>query len=353
MAGRARLALITGYLEIQNFPKALTAAQEALSTDPDNPAFLEAMGRSQYASKQYKQAAGSFERLTTLRPQDAKTLLLLADSYLAVSDKEKALEVVQNALRIQPDLLAAQLGLIRMYVADGRRDEALAIARQIQKQRPKEPAGYKAEGDLLYAIQRFEDARSVMERGFRITASSTLIPHLHLVLLRLHRETDAQALANKWIKENPEDLEVRAYLAQHALEAKDYGTAIRLYREVVAIQPTMPFVLSNLAWALQQTNDNAALEYAERANQLLPGHPLIMDTLGWILVERGDLGRGLPLLQQAAALTPDTFTVRLHFAKALIRAGQVAAARKEVESLTNGVKDVEGSAELAELRKQL
>ena len=32
-----------------------------------------------------------------------------------------------------------------------------------------------------------------------------------------------------------------------------------------------------------------------------------------------------------------------------------AAARKEVESLTNGVKDkdVEGSAELAELRKQL
>src|SRR5262249_47884570 len=163
------------------------------------------------------------------------------------------------------------------------------------------------------------------------TSSPSLVPSLHLTLLRLGRQADADTLVHKWLQENPKEIEVRSYLAQRALESKQYALAANLYKEILAIQPAMPFMLNNLAWASHQAKDPKAQQYAEQANQLMPNQSSIMDTLGWILVENGDLSRGVPLLQKAVQLTPDSLLVRLHFAKALIRAGQSDAARREVE----------------------
>jgi thioredoxin-like negative regulator of GroEL len=58
-----------------------------------------------------------------------------------------------------------------------------------------------------------------------------------------------------------------------------------------------------------------------------------MDTLGWILVENGDTPRGLELLGRASEMAPGAYDFRLHFAKALIKAGRKEAARKELEVL--------------------
>src|SRR5262249_16200323 len=149
------------------------------------------------SAKQYNEAAASFGRLVTLRPQDPRALLLLADAYFAGSDKERALDAMQKALRIKPDLLAAQLGLIRFYRTEGKLNEALAIAREMQKQRPKAAGGYESEADLLYAMKRWDEARAVLEKGLKMTSSPGLVPSLHLTLLRLGHQADADALANK------------------------------------------------------------------------------------------------------------------------------------------------------------
>ena len=59
-----------------------------------------------------------------------------------------------------------------------------------------------------------------------------------------------------------------------------------------------------------------------------------MDTLGWILVQRGELERGLEMLGHATELAPEAHNIRLHFAKSLIQAGRKGAARKELEQLS-------------------
>jgi thioredoxin-like negative regulator of GroEL len=58
-----------------------------------------------------------------------------------------------------------------------------------------------------------------------------------------------------------------------------------------------------------------------------------MDTLGWILLQSQQSERGLELLGRAAELAPDAYEIRLHFAKALIKAERKRAARKELEAL--------------------
>jgi Tfp pilus assembly protein PilF len=58
-----------------------------------------------------------------------------------------------------------------------------------------------------------------------------------------------------------------------------------------------------------------------------------MDTLGWILVEQGNTARGLPLLQSASTLAPEVADIRYHLALGLVKSGDKAKARKELEQL--------------------
>jgi len=90
-------------------------------------------------------------------------------------------------------------------------------------------------------------------------------------------------------------------------------------------------LLNNLAWCLAETNDPAALDYAERAYRLAPAHAGIANTYGWVLVQRGETARGIETMRRAVALEPNESQRRLYLAKALIKTGDRAGARKELE----------------------
>ncbi|MDP1898181.1 MAG: PEP-CTERM system TPR-repeat protein PrsT, partial [Sulfurimicrobium sp.] len=103
----------------------------------------------------------------------------------------------------------------------------------------------------------------------------------------------------------------------------------------------------------QQEKDPRALEHAEKANQLAPDNPAILDTLGWMLVEKGDITRGLPLLQKASNLAPDAAEIRYHFVQGLVKSGDKIKARKELEQLLAKGKPFPGIEDAKALLKQL
>ena len=98
--------------------------------------------------------------------------------------------------------------------------------------------------------------------------------------------------------------------------------------------PQVPSMVRNsLAWAYYKLNDPRALEAAEGAYKATPDSALITDTLGWILVEKGDVKRGLPLLQRAAALEPENPEISYHLAVALAKFGDRDAAREKLTKI--------------------
>ena len=119
------------------------------------------------------------------------------------------------------------------------------------------------------------------------------------------------------------------------------------------MQPNAPVILNNLAWVAGQLKDPNALQYAEQANGLLPNSPPMMDTLGWLLVEQGDVTRGVELLQKAVDLSPSTPSIRLNLAKGLIRAGNKEAAKKELEYVLSNTNNEEAQGDARALFKQL
>ena len=148
-------------------------------------------------------------------------------------------------------------------------------------------------------------------------------------------------------------MQFRLYLAESANNRKDYAAASKYYRTLVDAQPNNAAMLNNLAWSLDQSKDPKAIEYAERAYKLAPEQPAVMDTLGVMLVEKGDGARGLELLKKASSKAPQNGMIRLNLAKALVKTGNKDEARKELDELTKLGEKFPAQAEVEKLRQSL
>ena len=119
-------------------------------------------------------------------------------------------------------------------------------------------------------------------------------------------------------------------LAEAAVERKDYPGAARQYKAMLEKQPNDALALNNLAWVSYQLKDPKALEYAEKANEFAPDTAAILDTLGELLLDKGEVKRAVELQQRAVALAPDNAIFRLNFARALIKDGQKQPAKRQL-----------------------
>ena len=125
------------------------------------------------------------------------------------------------------------------------------------------------------------------------------------------------------------------------------------YKLILDLKPNDALALNNLAWAAAQLKDPKALGYAEKANQLAPNNPAILDTLGVLLVDNGDAKRDIESLRQATTLAPNAPGIRLNLARALVRDGQKEAAKTELEILAKLGEAFPAQAEVTRLMQAL
>jgi putative PEP-CTERM system TPR-repeat lipoprotein len=346
---RGRIALVDTLVRADRGRDAVTVAQEALANDPTNPTLLLAASRAQTAAGNRDQAEAILRQLAELKPQSPIPHALLAELYIKAGDSQRAHDALNRALKIKPDYLQAQLTAAHLYSRTGQSDAALVIARDIKRQRPKAPGGYLLEADLLAKDKRWPEADRVLEEGLSKIRASILAVNRHSLLVRSDQQQTAKSFANEWLAANPKDAVFRNHLAERAMRAKDYREATNQYQAILSVTPASAAVLNNLAWASYKLNDPKAVEYADKAYGLAPRSPTVMDTYGWLLVEQGEVARGIELLRKAVESAPQADGVRLNLAKALIRSGDKNAGRHELELLAKKGSSFSEHGEVQEL----
>ncbi|HKQ27029.1 MAG TPA: XrtA/PEP-CTERM system TPR-repeat protein PrsT, partial [Burkholderiales bacterium] len=332
-SANARASLVNFYLRNRDHKSALAAAQDAQAALPNNPAIIQLLGVTQLAGRDTRQAISTFTRLAEVERKSPEPQLQLARAYMAAKQPDDAIRALRAALALRPDLAAAQRDIAAIYVASGRGEEAVREAREVQAKQPEQVFGYILEGEIYAAQKQWNSA----EQSYRSTLKKFDLPQVmartHAVIEASGKRAEADAMAENWIKAHPKDATVLVYLGDRDLAGKRYADAAKRYQTALERHPDNPALLNNLAWVGNELKQSDALQYAERAHELAPQHPAIMDTLGWMLTQRGETERGLDLLGRAAELAPDSHDIRLHFAKALIKAQRKSAARKELEAL--------------------
>lgn len=347
------MLLAAHYLRLGEKQKSLTLAQKLQATNPGNPDVLDLLAQAQLANDDKAAALESYNKLAALVPESAPAQFRIASVHMAMQNQAAASDALKKALSLKPDFLDAQLAQASLEVRKGNHEQALTIARQIQKQQEKSPVGYMLEGDLLMEQKKPALAVKAYEHAFTISKSGPLIVKLHASLSQAGKGKEGGARLTQWLKEHPDDAATRMYLAGTYLADRQNKAAIEQYLIVLRQEPKYVPALNNLAWLYQQEKDPRALEYADKAYQLAGDSPAILDTLGWILVEQGNTIRGLPLLQKATSLVPEAAEIRYHFVLGLVKSGDKAKARKELEQLLASGKNFPKIEEARALLKQL
>lgn len=349
----ARL-LAAHYLLLGEKQKSLNLARKLLVANPSNPDVLDLLAQAQLADGDKQGALESYSKLVSLNPASAPAQFRMASIYMSMQNQPAASDALKKALALQPDYLEAQLAVASLEAGKGNFDQSLAIARRIQKQHGKSPAGFELEGNLLMAQKKPDLAVKAYEQAFSIGKNASLMMKLHGALTQAGKGKEGDTRLLQWLKERPADLSVRMYLAGTYLAGKQNKAAMEQYQIVLKQDSKYVPALNNLAWLYQQEKDlPRALEFAEKANQLAPDSSAILDTLGWILVEQGNTARGLPLLQKAITLTPDAAGIHYHFILGLVKSGDKTKARKELEQLLATGKTFSQIEEAKSLLKQL
>jgi putative PEP-CTERM system TPR-repeat lipoprotein len=313
--------------------KAVTAARSAVTVQPNNPAALELLGAAQFASKDLDNALSTYRKLVDKFPNQAEPRLKLAQVQIAMKQASEARKSLQEAIRLKPDLTEAQLLLGSLEIQSARYDEALKIARQIQQQNPKALAGWALEGDAAQAKKQYPAALAAYERAHKLAPSSATLIGQHQALAGSGRFDEGAKRLADWLAAHPQDHRTRLYLAERLGAHGQYKAAADHYLLLNQQVPGNVVVLNNLASALSKLKDKRALGFAEQALKLKPDNPAVMDTLGWILVQQGQSGRGIKLLQQALSKAPDLGDIHYHYAAALAMGGDKTRARQELEQL--------------------
>lgn len=348
-----RLALIQYWLQQKDNKKAMAAANDAVAAFPDKPDVLDALGRVQQVSGDLNQALSTYGKLASMQPLSPLAHLRMAEIHVANKAKEEAAKSLKKALEIQPDLLEAQRGLILLALDGKRTGEALNIARDVQKQRPKEPTGHILEGDIHASQKNWNEAIAAYRNALKTTPATELAVKTHTAILASGNTSEAEKFAASWSKDHPKDIAFRMHQGDLATARKDYAAATQHYNTALALQPNNALVLNNLAWVSGEMKSPKAMEYAEKANQLAPNQPAFMDTLAMLLAAKGDNAKAIELLRKAMSLAPQAAAIQLNLAKVLVSAGKKDEARKELDALAKLGDKFPGQADVTRLQKEL
>jgi len=348
-----RLLLIDFHLRNKDVKLATSAAQDAVATLPNNPELLDALGRTQLAAGEFNQSIASFNKLAGMQPLSPQPYLRLADVHMANKDKVAAAASLRKALDIKPDLQAAQRGSILLDMEGKNITGALATAKTMQKQGPKDAVGYVLEGDINASQKNWDAAANAYQTGLKQSSSAELAVKLHSVLLAAGKASEAEKFSATWQRDQPKDAVFLLYLGDGAINRKDYAGAEKFYARVTQLQPNNAVAFNNLAWVTARLNKDGAIALSEKANTLAPDQPAFMDTLAVLLSDKGDYAKALEVQTKVVTLQPENPIFKLNLAKIHIKGGKKDLAKVQLDELAKLGDKFGGQKEVAELRKSL
>jgi putative PEP-CTERM system TPR-repeat lipoprotein len=347
-----QLLLIRHYLETGDRARARSLATDLAKAMPGDANVHNALGIVQIADGNQEEAVASFRKAAAAAPRSADFACNLARAELLRQHRDEAKKLLEKALELQPDHLAATSTLATLEMQQGDAQQALARARALQQHKETAAAGHMLEGDLLMMQRKFDSAA----RAYAATSTQAQTGLVAIKSYRALRQTQAADAAKpleEWLSKHPDDARVRLALAQAYQGRGQLKQAAAEYEMVLKKHPDHAATLNNLAWTYHEMRDPRAMETAERAHKLVPDNGAITDTLGWLLVEQGQAQRGVELLRLAAKQAPEVPDIRYHLAVALTKTGANEEARSTLAELVRSGQSFSDLAKAKQLLQQL
>lgn len=346
-----QIRLIELKLRVGETADALLLADELENAQPRNIKVVEIKTRALIAAGQRTRAINSLRQVSYSQYFSAAELAQIAQLQIDLQDFQGAQSTFKTTISRHPDYLPAHSALVSLEAELSGVKSALQMAKALRTAYPTLPIGDMLTGDMLMRAGRPKEAVAAYRAAIAKRDDAALQVRLYNALYKSGAPKKALAGLGAWYAAHPENRTIQRVLAGAYMSAGDTDRAIQAHERIAARDPKDAAVLNNLALLYQRKGDARAVEAARQAYRLAPTQPALLDTYGWVLVQQGELDKGMRFLREAqtrAASSPD---VAYHLAYALNRLGRTAEARRELrEALKSGTEFKEAAAARALLK---
>jgi putative PEP-CTERM system TPR-repeat lipoprotein len=238
---------------------------------------------------------------------------------------------LRKALESDPESRVARRELAILMTRQGRAGEAVGLLETAMDSVPGDVSLLALLADIKMSQGRADEAIALYESARKIQDGAELTAKLYRARRTRGQEELAFAELVESHRQRPDEPLLIRLLADELHARGESSEAIRLYRRLVELRPDSMVAYNNLANLLLPVDAEDALRAALRAHELAPDNASVLDTLGWTLVQLGELERGLAYLREAVARNSRSPTLRYHLAVALDEYGNKVEARRELK----------------------
>lgn len=327
----ARLALAAAALVAGDAGEAEGYVTPVVRDEPANLRALLLFGRALLAQERFDAAGTIARRAQAVGGGSIEPVLLLGDIALQAGRLPEALARFQQAALEEPESYAAIEGLTSVYRAGGVDRALLRRMETVAGNAPGSAVLMEVTGRLYGEMGLLDDAQRCLQRALELDAQrSSAAAMLAAVQARAGAR---QAAAESAMRSGGY---AAALLAALQFEEKnDLESAAREYEAALRQGERSGTAANNLAWlyARQERELDRALELAQQARLLAPRNPAVLDTLGFVHLQRREYTHAIAVLESAARLAADPRAdahepqvvlagIRRHLAEAYLRAGR-------------------------------
>ena len=272
--------------------EAMPILQKGIRNNPDDKRLRLTYARLLVEQDRLDDAKGEFAKLVQENPNDDDLRFSLALVCLEAEAWEEAIVYLEELVERRSHVDAAHYNLGRAYEALNDNDSALQEYALVGPSNDYLPAQQR-QAELLFAQQRSEEASARLAQAR--SAQPDYAIQLYLIeaegLSNRSQVEPAWKVINEGLEQYPNDLNLlytRAMLAEKRDDLAQLETDLRY---IIQREPEHAMALNALGYTLadRTTRYEEARELIEKAHQLNPDDPAILDSLGWVNYRLGNL----------------------------------------------------------------
>jgi tetratricopeptide (TPR) repeat protein len=344
----ANFELVQLLINTREFDDAVEVLQKMRRFVPNDIKVLQALALVQEKLKRWNEVGKVADTLATKHPENPLGYYYRGVSHLNRNMAASSIEDFEKVLDIKPNSIEALVGLAKSLFAMKKPDDALQRIEEVVATNPEHFAALNLKGEVHLSQKQWDQAEEAFDKA-RTLRPQWPVPYRNLVnlnILKGNRDGVTGLLIEGFEKTGDPVLGVD--LANSFSRADRYQDAIEVYEKILKKQPKHLLASNNLAMLLLKGEaDQVGLD---KALQLVEGfelseNPIILDTLGWVHIKRGEVDKALPILQRAARKGSGLPDIDYHLGIAYYQQGQMESAKRHINTALASEKPFDGIEE--------
>lgn len=361
--------LIDSYIKTKDYDKALSNADEALVSFPDDKGLIELKGNALIQKGLWKDASNEYMKLVKSPDIRFETKLRIGTTFFAEAEKDSInLDIAKQIFEeISKDTLDwqvnAYLGEIefrkhnnssaieylktasqlaewnaQVWVRLGgllfdakKYKEAIQFMSKASEKFPNDFAINLIYGLSLSSENEHQKAKEVLQKALKINPNDvTTLSALGYTLNQLKEESAALVHLEKALSIEPKNLQVISIIAMIYESKKEYQISDSLYTEALKLDSTNALIMNNFAYSLAERGIRLqeALEMSKKAVKKESKNASYLDTIGWIYFRLGEYKKAKINIEEAAAIENKNATILDHLGDVHSKLGEKSKARE-------------------------